>query len=155
MEQSIKNLVNAQTRVSMGIFGEFNVTVSQPIITDQLASQSQMNKIQSTNMNHTMNAVINVGGGVIKGHMVDRNSMISIKDTVDVLAPLSSKRGPILDTSLEQSLNALKEIRKGNATTTNRSRLSNFNPSNYDSKNIVNGEVNMTHSSFKNSNFLT
>jgi hypothetical protein len=84
MEQSAKNLVDAQTRMSMGVFGEFNVTVSQPTITDQSHS-----KRFGPNMHLTTNSLINIGGGIIKGKMLDRSSMISIKEHEDVVSPLS------------------------------------------------------------------
>lgn len=130
--------------MSMGVFGEFNVTVSQPTITDP----------KYPNMHLTTKSLINIGGGMIKGKMLDRSSMISIKEHEDVVSPLNltKRTQQQLDISLERSINTLKEFRKVNATTTNRSRISN---SKLGDGILLNGEINTTHSSFKNTNFLT
>lgn len=132
--------------MSMGVFGEFNVTVSQPTIIDQ----------KHPNMQMTTNSLISIGGTMIKGKMLDRSSMISIKEHDDVVPPLSitKRTQQQLDISLERSVNTLKELRRVNATTTNRSRISN-SKFGEGSQNFLNGEIQTTHSSFKNTNFLT
>jgi hypothetical protein len=40
-------------------------------------------------MHLTTNSLINIGGGIIKGKMLDRSSMISIKEHDDIVSPLS------------------------------------------------------------------
>ena len=79
-EEIEKSLITSQQRVKMGIFGDFNVTVSQPSITENKPSKTTQ--------------------------FLDRSSMISIKDNMDVVSPtIDNSRRVNLATSIETSLN--------------------------------------------------
>lgn len=84
--------------------------------------------------------------------LIDKASMISIKDNLDV-TPSSSVNKPNINVDPSSDHLMYQDMRKVNATTTNRSRLSNYRFLNEGT--VVNGMVNGTHQSFYNQKFLT
>ena len=111
----------------MGVFGDFNVSVSSKILTtddhNYLTKRSVIN-------NTTANSFINVGGGVIGGtKIMDRTSMMSIKENGIALSQDKSSTRLRIETSPEkqmQDTSFISDIRKANVTTTNRSRAANY-----------------------------
>ena len=65
----------------------------------------------------------------------------------------SSKKVVHLENSIERTISRMKEIRKTNATTTNRSRLSNAYTTNMN-EDLSLGEIKLTRSEFKSKDFL-
>lgn len=84
--------------------------------------------------------------------LVEKGSMISIKDNLDV-SPSSSVNKPNINVDPSTDHLMYQDMRKVNATTTNRSRLSNYRFLNEGT--VVDGLVHGTHQSFYNQKFLT
>lgn len=134
--------------MSLGVFGGFDVSVQSQIPNHDYGSlQARANATQNASQ------VINVGGATINNKsLIEKGSMISIKDNQD-LTPTSSVAKPQITVDPSTDHLIYQDMRKVNATTTNRSRLSNYRFMNEGT--LVNGLVHATHQSFYNQKFLT